>query len=182
MYLFNKAFKNCKACLILTRLIAKYRPTMPVLAVVVPRLTTNQVRWSFTGAFQVCVNVPKLLIRRIYFLPSLLPFCLNWSTLSNYQHSALYKVFHQVLCILWSCRQGNVWLDDFLNALQEVKPAFGAATGSLEMCRYSKSIFYVNFQNLKDYQNTYCGSTFVPIGVFWPFFACMHILVKAIHK
>jgi len=34
------------------RLIAKYRPTMPVLSVVIPRLTTNQLRWSFTGAFQ----------------------------------------------------------------------------------------------------------------------------------
>jgi pyruvate kinase len=34
------------------RLIAKYRPTMPVLCVVVPRLTTNHLRWSFTGAFQ----------------------------------------------------------------------------------------------------------------------------------
>jgi vesicle-fusing ATPase len=30
----------------------------------------------------------------------------------------------------------KVTMDDFLNALQEVKPAFGAATGSLEMCRY----------------------------------------------
>ena len=37
----------------ITRLIAKYRPTMPVLSVVIPRLTTNQLRWSFTGAFQV---------------------------------------------------------------------------------------------------------------------------------
>ncbi|KMZ68720.1 Pyruvate kinase [Zostera marina] len=34
------------------RLISKYRPTMPVLSVVIPRLKTNQVRWSFTGAFQ----------------------------------------------------------------------------------------------------------------------------------
>lgn len=34
------------------RLIAKYRPTMPVLAVVIPRLTTNWLKWSFTGAFQ----------------------------------------------------------------------------------------------------------------------------------
>jgi len=34
------------------RLIAKYRPTMPVLSVVIPRLTSNQLRWSFTGAFQ----------------------------------------------------------------------------------------------------------------------------------
>ncbi|KAG0556156.1 hypothetical protein M758_11G028900 [Ceratodon purpureus] len=34
------------------RLIAKYRPTMPVLCVVIPRLTTNHLRWSFTGAFQ----------------------------------------------------------------------------------------------------------------------------------
>ncbi|KAL7147176.1 hypothetical protein ABFS83_06G090200 [Erythranthe nasuta] len=34
------------------RLIAKYRPTMPVLSVVIPRLKTNQLRWTFTGAFQ----------------------------------------------------------------------------------------------------------------------------------
>lgn len=34
------------------RLIAKYRPTMPVLCVVIPRLTTNHLKWSFTGAFQ----------------------------------------------------------------------------------------------------------------------------------
>ncbi|KAF4367993.1 hypothetical protein F8388_002604 [Cannabis sativa] len=35
------------------RLIAKYRPTMPVMSVVVPRLQTNQLRWTFTGAFEV---------------------------------------------------------------------------------------------------------------------------------
>ncbi|XP_042499810.1 pyruvate kinase 1, cytosolic-like [Macadamia integrifolia] len=35
------------------RLIAKYRPTMPVLSVVIPRLKTDQLKWSFTGAFQV---------------------------------------------------------------------------------------------------------------------------------
>ena len=35
------------------RLIAKYRPTMPVLSVVIPRLKTNQLRWSFSGAFEV---------------------------------------------------------------------------------------------------------------------------------
>lgn len=34
------------------RLIAKYRPTMPVISVVIPRLRTNQLRWSFTGAFE----------------------------------------------------------------------------------------------------------------------------------
>ncbi|KAF8395326.1 hypothetical protein HHK36_019270 [Tetracentron sinense] len=34
------------------RLIAKYRPTMPVLSVVIPRLKTNQLRWNFTGAFE----------------------------------------------------------------------------------------------------------------------------------
>ena len=38
------------------RLIAKYRPTMPVISVVVPRLKTNQLRWTFTGAFEVCYN------------------------------------------------------------------------------------------------------------------------------
>ncbi|KAI3946825.1 hypothetical protein MKW98_003388 [Papaver atlanticum] len=39
-----------RACLFI--LIAKYRPTMPVLSVVIPRLKTNQLRWSFTGAFE----------------------------------------------------------------------------------------------------------------------------------
>ncbi|CAM8931791.1 unnamed protein product [Rhodiola kirilowii] len=34
------------------RLIAKYRPTMPVLSVVIPRLRSNQLKWSFTGAFE----------------------------------------------------------------------------------------------------------------------------------
>ncbi|RAL44560.1 unnamed protein product [Cuscuta campestris] len=34
------------------RLIAKYRPTMPVLSVVIPRLKTNQLKWSFSGAFE----------------------------------------------------------------------------------------------------------------------------------
>jgi pyruvate kinase len=44
------------------RLIAKYRPTMPVLCVVIPRLTTNHLRWSFTGAFQArqCLAVRGL--------------------------------------------------------------------------------------------------------------------------
>lgn len=37
----------------LFRLIAKYRPTMPVLSVVIPRLKTNQLKWSFSGAFEV---------------------------------------------------------------------------------------------------------------------------------
>lgn len=35
------------------KLIAKYRPTMPVLSIVIPRLQTNQLRWTFTGAFEV---------------------------------------------------------------------------------------------------------------------------------
>ncbi|KHN02270.1 Pyruvate kinase, cytosolic isozyme [Glycine soja] len=34
------------------RLIAKYRPTMPVLSVVIPRLKSNQLKWSFSGAFE----------------------------------------------------------------------------------------------------------------------------------
>ncbi|KAL1813264.1 hypothetical protein DCAR_0625562 [Daucus carota subsp. sativus] len=34
------------------RLIAKYRPTMPILSVVIPRLKTNQLRWCFSGAFE----------------------------------------------------------------------------------------------------------------------------------
>ena len=35
------------------RLISMYRPSMPVLSVVIPHLKTNQLRWSFTGAFEV---------------------------------------------------------------------------------------------------------------------------------
>lgn len=42
-------------------MIAKYRPTMPVISVVVPRLKTNQLRWTFTGAFEVCYKF-KLII------------------------------------------------------------------------------------------------------------------------
>ncbi|KAK6929113.1 Pyruvate kinase, C-terminal [Dillenia turbinata] len=34
------------------RLIAKYRPTMPVLSVVIPRLKANNLHWTFTGAFE----------------------------------------------------------------------------------------------------------------------------------
>jgi pyruvate kinase len=34
------------------RLIAKYRPTMPVISVVIPQLKTNQLRWTFTGSFE----------------------------------------------------------------------------------------------------------------------------------
>ncbi|XWS66266.1 hypothetical protein CRYUN_Cryun05aG0184900 [Craigia yunnanensis] len=34
------------------RLIAKYRPIMPVISVVIPRLKTNQIRWTFSGAFE----------------------------------------------------------------------------------------------------------------------------------
>ncbi|OMO77901.1 Pyruvate kinase [Corchorus olitorius] len=34
------------------RLIAKYRPTMPVISVVIPRLKTNQLKWTFSGAFE----------------------------------------------------------------------------------------------------------------------------------
>ena len=34
------------------RLIAKYRPTMPVISVVIPQLKTDQLRWTFTGAFE----------------------------------------------------------------------------------------------------------------------------------
>ncbi|KAJ0573631.1 putative pyruvate kinase [Helianthus annuus] len=35
------------------RLIAKYRPTMPVLSMVIPRLKTNQLHWTTTGAYEV---------------------------------------------------------------------------------------------------------------------------------
>ncbi|CAK7325332.1 unnamed protein product [Dovyalis caffra] len=34
------------------RLIAKYKPITPVISVVIPRLKTDQLRWTFTGAFE----------------------------------------------------------------------------------------------------------------------------------
>jgi pyruvate kinase len=33
---------------------------MPVLSVVIPRLKTNQLKWSFTGAFEVCNRLSLL--------------------------------------------------------------------------------------------------------------------------
>lgn len=54
----------------LFRLIAKYRPTMPVLSVVIPRLKTDQLKWSFSGAFEVryldlnsCLMIIIIIIR-----------------------------------------------------------------------------------------------------------------------
>ncbi|KAJ4776214.1 Pyruvate kinase [Rhynchospora pubera] len=34
------------------RLIAKYRPTMPVLNVVIPRIISNSIKWTLTGVFE----------------------------------------------------------------------------------------------------------------------------------
>jgi len=44
------------------RLIAKYKPTMPTLLMVVPHLSTNQLRWSFTGETQVLYFNDKIRI------------------------------------------------------------------------------------------------------------------------
>ncbi|TXG49376.1 hypothetical protein EZV62_025251 [Acer yangbiense] len=35
------------------RLIAKYRPTMPVISVVIPRIKTDQLHWTLSGAFEL---------------------------------------------------------------------------------------------------------------------------------
>lgn len=48
------------------RLIAKYRPTMPVLSVVIPRLKTNQLKWCFSGAFEVYPLLPSRTMRRYF--------------------------------------------------------------------------------------------------------------------
>ncbi|XP_020212293.1 pyruvate kinase 1, cytosolic isoform X2 [Cajanus cajan] len=45
------------------RLIAKYRPTMPVISVVIPHLMTNQLKWSFSGAF---VARQSLIVRGLF--------------------------------------------------------------------------------------------------------------------
>ena len=40
------------------RLVAKYRPTVPILCVVVPKLSTNGLQWRFTGLAQACALCP----------------------------------------------------------------------------------------------------------------------------
>ncbi|KAG6765136.1 hypothetical protein POTOM_029154 [Populus tomentosa] len=45
------------------RFIAKYKPITPVISVVIPRLKTNQVRWTFTGAFEARQS---LIVRGIF--------------------------------------------------------------------------------------------------------------------
>ncbi|KAI7727508.1 hypothetical protein M8C21_026359 [Ambrosia artemisiifolia] len=35
------------------RLIAKYRPTMPVISVTIPRIKTIELRWRFSGAIEI---------------------------------------------------------------------------------------------------------------------------------
>ncbi|KAJ4851570.1 hypothetical protein Tsubulata_034339 [Turnera subulata] len=45
------------------RLIAKYRPTMPVISVVIPVLKTNQLRWTFSGSFEARQS---LIVRGIF--------------------------------------------------------------------------------------------------------------------
>lgn len=52
------------------RLIAKYRPTMPVLVIVVPRLSTNQLKWTFTGAYQVAELGGKIQILNPHLNPN----------------------------------------------------------------------------------------------------------------
>ncbi|KAK9108726.1 hypothetical protein Sjap_016786 [Stephania japonica] len=47
------------------------RPTMPVLSGVIPRLKTNQLKWSFTGAFEVSVTLLLLIFLvpfHVYFV------------------------------------------------------------------------------------------------------------------
>lgn len=39
--------------LLIGRLIAKYRPPMPIVAIVIPHLRANSLKWSFTGSSQV---------------------------------------------------------------------------------------------------------------------------------
>ncbi|KAK1359263.1 Pyruvate kinase [Heracleum sosnowskyi] len=68
---------NACAC----RLITKYRPTMPVLSIVIPRLKTNQLRLSFRGAFEARQS---LIIRGLF--PMLAdprhPMVENWKPIS----------------------------------------------------------------------------------------------------
>ncbi|XP_038702427.1 pyruvate kinase 1, cytosolic-like isoform X2 [Tripterygium wilfordii] len=55
------------------RLIAKYRPTMPVLSVVIPRLKTNQLKWSFSGAFEMELILFNVQARQSLIVRGLFP-------------------------------------------------------------------------------------------------------------
>lgn len=45
------------------KLLSKFKPSMPVLSVVIPRLTTNQLKWAFTGAF---IARQSMLVRGLF--------------------------------------------------------------------------------------------------------------------
>ncbi|MFS7976414.1 putative pyruvate kinase [Helianthus anomalus] len=49
------------------KLIAKYMPTMPVLSVVIPHLKTNQLRWTFTGGFEVNKSTSVILYKPMFY-------------------------------------------------------------------------------------------------------------------
>ncbi|MFS8008399.1 putative pyruvate kinase [Helianthus anomalus] len=48
------------------KLSAKYRPTMPVLSVVIPHLKTNQLRWTFTCGFEVNKSTSVILYKPMF--------------------------------------------------------------------------------------------------------------------
>ncbi|KAI8020730.1 Pyruvate kinase 2, cytosolic [Camellia lanceoleosa] len=96
------------------RLIAKYRPTMPVLSVVIPRLKTNQLKWSFSGAFEARQS---LIVRGLF--PMLAdprhPFCLKsqewFSSLMEKGHTISFTNFVLVLRLASKIRIENLDLD-----------------------------------------------------------------------
>ncbi|MFS7972713.1 putative pyruvate kinase [Helianthus anomalus] len=48
------------------KLIAKYRLTMLMLSVVIPHLKTNQLRWTFTGGFEVNKSTSVILYKPMF--------------------------------------------------------------------------------------------------------------------
>ncbi|KAJ0677249.1 putative pyruvate kinase [Helianthus annuus] len=48
-------------------LIAKYRPTMPVLSVVIPHLKTNQLHWTTTGAYEAETGATNEIVLKVAF-------------------------------------------------------------------------------------------------------------------
>lgn len=58
---------------------------MPVLSVVIPRLKSNQLKWSFTGAFEVSDGLfPPSSVKRNHFGFCIFVFDAEW----------FYSIFH----------------------------------------------------------------------------------------
>lgn len=66
---------------------------MPVLSVVIPRLKTNQLSWTFSGAFEVLLLYNMICIIDLIWQTSTLKEGLIASKTKNFGH---YSFFHEL--------------------------------------------------------------------------------------